>query len=246
VSAFYESSPALFRHLIEHYGMPDQICPLPSGAMRLCGPMASTVDEVMRHVDLPRRARALDLGCAVGGSTFRLRRYFSHVVGVDGSRSFLNAARTLQRSREVSAVWEDEKHAPRSCFVRLPADAIVDGVEFREAAVDDLPAGLGTFDLVFMEKVLECLPDPERCVRQMADVVVPGGYFVHVSFYWWEPELTAPDKQLGTPAQALSRLETVLAPHFTREHRFKVPFLIEGDATWFSYGVAEALVWKRR
>jgi len=246
MSTFYESSPALFRHLIEHYGIPDQICPLPSGATRLCGAMTSTVDEAMRLLDLPCRERALDLGCAVGASTFKLRRYFSHVVGIDGSRSFLKAARTLQQSREVTAVWEDEKYPSRSCCVRLPADAIVDGIEFREADVDDLPADLGVFDLVFMEKVLECLPDPEHSVRQMAALVAPGGYFVLVSLYWWESELTAPNKQLGTPAQALSRLETALAPHFTREHRFKVPYLIEGNPTGFSYGVAEALVWKRR
>eukprot|EP00965_Chrysotila_dentata_P159474 5268082-Pleurochrysis_carterae.AAC.1 len=36
--------------------------------------------------------RALDIGCAVGGSTFELARGFNQVVGVDLSASFIQAA----------------------------------------------------------------------------------------------------------------------------------------------------------
>ena len=36
--------------------------------------------------------RALDIGCAVGGSTFELTRYFDNVVGVDFSQHFIDAA----------------------------------------------------------------------------------------------------------------------------------------------------------
>jgi 2-polyprenyl-3-methyl-5-hydroxy-6-metoxy-1,4-benzoquinol methylase len=35
---------------------------------------------------------ALDIGCAVGGATFELARSFSHVLGIDYSQSFVDAA----------------------------------------------------------------------------------------------------------------------------------------------------------
>ena len=35
---------------------------------------------------------ALDLGCAVGGAAFELARSFSHVLGIDFSHKFIEAA----------------------------------------------------------------------------------------------------------------------------------------------------------
>ena len=37
-------------------------------------------------------AVALDIGCAVGGATFQLARAFPHVLGIDFSQQFVNAA----------------------------------------------------------------------------------------------------------------------------------------------------------
>ncbi|MCE0499073.1 MAG: class I SAM-dependent methyltransferase [Methylacidiphilales bacterium] len=243
---YYDSSPGLHWLLIEHYGMPDQIVPVQREALRLCGSTVLTVEEAMRQVDLPHRHRALDLGCAVGAGVFKLRRYFDHVVGIDLSNSQLAQARALQRARATSVTWTEAGFEPRTCLVRLADDVMTGGIEFREADIYALPADLGVFDLVIMNKVLECLPDPERCMGQMPGLVAPGGYFVHVSSYRWSPEFTPPEKQLGTPARAQAQLDELLSPHFTLERRFKVPFMIESDPTWFCYGVAEALLWKRR
>jgi SAM-dependent methyltransferase len=246
MSAQYDSSEALFRLLWEHYGMHDQISPVHPAAKRLCGTLDATVDEALRGLELPRRKRALDLGCGVGGSTFRLRNYFPHVVGVDRSAVLMDAARTMQRERSASATYRPEGFEPRTCYVRLPENCVVEGIDFREGDACDLPADLGVFDLVYMEKLLDRLPDPERCLRRLAGLIAPGGAFVHISPYWWRQEFTAPEYGLGPPEQSAARLDEILSPDFTHARRFKVPFLYQAHLTWFSYGLAEASIWSRR
>lgn len=41
-------------------------------------------------------ARALDVGCAVGGATFELSKYFDSVVGIDFSHAFVDTANELK------------------------------------------------------------------------------------------------------------------------------------------------------
>jgi len=43
--------------------------------------------------------RALDLGCAVGGATFHLTKYYSNVLGIDFSGAFIEAALDIQVNR---------------------------------------------------------------------------------------------------------------------------------------------------
>jgi SAM-dependent methyltransferase len=244
-SDYYDSAAGQHCLLVEHYGMPGQVLPIQREVPRICGPNIAAVHEAMRRVDLPHRRRALDLGCAVGGSVFALRRYFPRVVGVDRSATLLAQARALQASRQASVTWQAEGCAPQSCFIQLPADAATDGIEFREADVLDLPADLGEFDLVVTEKVPECLPDLPRFLAQLPRLVAPGGYFLHVSSYRWSDQFTPREKQLGTPAQAPAQLDVLLGPAFARRDRFNSTFLLECNAAWFSFGIAEALLWQR-
>jgi 2-polyprenyl-3-methyl-5-hydroxy-6-metoxy-1,4-benzoquinol methylase len=46
--------------------------------------------------------RALDIGCAVGGSSFELSRYFDEVIGIDFSQHLIDAANVMQRTGEMS------------------------------------------------------------------------------------------------------------------------------------------------
>lgn len=44
-------------------------------------------------------AVALDIGCAVGGASFELARSFPHVLGIDYSQHFVNAANVREGGR---------------------------------------------------------------------------------------------------------------------------------------------------
>ena len=88
-TGFYESDAAVEQYLLFHYGTPEQICPLLPEARTACGFPARCVSESLRHIVLQKRARALDLGCAVGRSSFELGRHFDEVVGIDFSGRFI-------------------------------------------------------------------------------------------------------------------------------------------------------------
>jgi SAM-dependent methyltransferase len=240
--SYYDTEAGVHRLLVEHF---NQALPVHREASRICGSNMVALHEAMRRIHLPQRRRALDLGCAVGGSVFALRHYFPHVVGVDRSAPLLARARSLQETRQASVTWIEEDHAPQTCFIQLPESVATDGIEFREADVLDLPADLGEFDLVITEKVPECLPDLPRFLAQIPRLVAPGGYFLHVSSYRWAEEFAPSGLHLGTPGQAPAQLDTLLGPGFVRRDRFNSTFLLEGNTMWFSFGIAEALLWQR-
>ena len=69
---YYESPDALGHYLLLHFGSRDDTCryPLPSeGVLGFPHRCATLVRDTARQLDLPR-ARALNLGCAVGGAAF--------------------------------------------------------------------------------------------------------------------------------------------------------------------------------
>ena len=76
----------------------------------------SVVNLIDRTVELmnqfaPRRVKALDLGCAVGRSTFELARTFDSVVGLDYSDAFIDAAEHLRQRRSMEYKrWDTGAH----------------------------------------------------------------------------------------------------------------------------------------
>lgn len=65
------------------------------------------------------RARALDIGCAVGGASFELARHFDSVVGVDFSSAFIKAANNMKEagSRDYISVVEGSLTATETAKV---------------------------------------------------------------------------------------------------------------------------------
>src|SRR5579871_4767553 len=99
---FYESDAALDQYLLFHYGTPEQICPLLPAMHSACGFPTRCVTEPLRHFTPTGRARALDLGCAVGRSSFELGHYFDEVLGIDFSSRFVDAARHMASQGRVT------------------------------------------------------------------------------------------------------------------------------------------------
>src|SRR5712692_7557295 len=89
--SYYETDRALSDYLLFHYGTPEQLAPYdfsPSGALHF---PVRCVAECLDLTRLPSEARALDLGCAAGRSTFELARHCTQVVGIDYSACFIAA-----------------------------------------------------------------------------------------------------------------------------------------------------------
>ena len=105
----YETPTQLHEYLQMHYALPtqllahDEVSDIPWTAMRFpaeCGRECITwlKSEADRWGGAAgtSKLRVLDIGCAVGRSSFEAARYVGEVVGVDFSHSFIAAANQLK------------------------------------------------------------------------------------------------------------------------------------------------------
>ncbi len=244
---FYESDAAVEQYLLFHYGTPEQICPLLPEARTACGFPARCVSESLRHIDLRKRARALDLGCAVGRSSFELGRHFDEVVGIDFSRLFVAEAERMRRQHLMTIHAPREGEAKDEMHVQLPPDLRTGRVQFETGDACALRGDLGSFDLVLMANLIDRLPDPARCLARLPDLVGSAGWLVITSPYTWLEEYTPREKWLdGGGHGTLSALKERLAPAFEFERAFDLPFLIREHRRKFQWSVAEVSIWQRK
>jgi putative 4-mercaptohistidine N1-methyltranferase len=244
--SFYDSDAALAQYLLFHYGTPEQICPLLPEARGACGFPARCVAEPLRELELSRRNRALDLGCAVGRSSFELARSFAEVTGIDFSQRFIAAARDMQKRREAIVRVPSEGALEDEVRVELPRDLPVENVRFEQGDACDLRAGLGQFDFVLMANLIDRLPDPARCLAHLPALVAPGGGLVITSPYTWMEEYTPREKWLPGAEGTLAALRKILAPAFEFRRALDLPFLIRDHRRKYQWSVAEASVWQRK
>lgn len=242
---FYESDAALEQYLLFHYGKPEQICPVLPEARGACGFPVRCVTEPLQHVALARRSRALDLGCAVGGSSFELGRYFDEVVGIDFSGRFIAAATQMGKERVVTVRAPREGTMSDELKLELPADLRTEHVRFEQGDACRLRADLGTFDFVLMANLIDRLPDPAKCLERLPDLVSPGGWMVVTSPYTWLEEYTPREKWMMDERGTLSALEKKLTPAFKLRKTMDLPFLIREHRRKYQWSVAEGSVWER-
>ena len=250
--SYYETDRAVSEYLLLHFAAPEQLLPYtfgPSGALHF---PVRCVAECLAPTRLPPGARALDLGCAVGGAAFELARHCPQVVGIDYSTRLIRVARDLQQHGAItfSYVEEGELTLPVTAFV--PAGIDLQRVAFEEGDAQELRADLGLFDVVLMANLIDRLRDPQRCLRQLPGLVKPGGQLILTSPYTWSSEFTPRENWLGGFEHAGKRIKTwdtlqeILCPHFDLTARKDLPFLIREHARKFQWSVAEASTWIRR
>jgi putative 4-mercaptohistidine N1-methyltranferase len=244
-TSFYDTDAALAQYLLFHYGTPAQICPLLPQARGACGFPVRCVTEPLRHVTLARTARALDLGCAVGRSSFELARTFDEVVGIDFSARFIEAARTMQHLGTMTIRAAREGVALDEFQLDLPADLPCERVHFQQGDAGALPSDLGTFDLVLMANLIDRLPDPAHSLTRLPSLVTPGGWLILTSPYTWLEEHTPRGKWLDQGQGTLTALRAHLAPAFTLAHTFDLPMVIRDHHRKTQWTVTEASVWER-
>src|SRR5277367_1204318 len=119
---FYESDAGVEQYLLFHYGTPEQICPLLPEARTACGFPVRCVRESFRHIVLQKRTRALDLGCAVGRSSFELGWHFDELVGIDFSARFIAVAEQMRNERTMVVRVPREGSATDELRLELPSD----------------------------------------------------------------------------------------------------------------------------
>ena len=238
---YYESDDALAQYLWLHYVGPGDTAPFP----------VRCVTQTLDRTRLRGGSRALDLGCAVGRSSFELARCCEEVVGLDYSERFIAAARRLQGGESMSFDLVEQGELKETFTARAPEGIDRGRVRFIQGDAQKLPDDLGSFDVVLMANLLCRLPKPQSLLERAAGLLRPGGQLVITTPSTWKQIYTPRENWLGgylqdgAPMRTLDGLHRLLDPAFSLVRRLDLPLLIREHARKFEYIVAEATVWIR-
>ena len=239
----YESPDLLGEYMLFHYGSAADLMPWPAGPSEAVGFPVRTVSELIDPATLGEGARGLDLGCAVGRSTFELTSHCSRVKGIDFSDSFIRTAKELLEKGSLSYRFREEGDSFRSATATVsPAEG--SRAEFEVGDACDLPSGLGSFDVVHAANLLCRLPDPRLFLDRLGTLVKPGGQLLLTTPFTWLEEFTPRDHWLGS-GDSEDALGRILEPSFAREHRKEIPFVIREHRRKFQYSVSLGSRWRR-
>ena len=191
----YETDRLLAEYLLFHYGEDHEVMPWPCGPAHALHYPVRCVSECFGFASLPKGGRALDLGCAVGCSSFELARHFPEVIGIDySSRASIAAACELRANGQLAYRCAEEGDLSTDLLATMPSEIDRSRAQFERGDAMELRADLGTFDAVLLANLIDRLRDPHRCLERLPSLVNPGGQVVIASPYTWLPEFTPREK----------------------------------------------------
>ncbi|MFK7864703.1 MAG: 5-histidylcysteine sulfoxide synthase, partial [Pseudohongiellaceae bacterium] len=253
----YDTDEVVNQYLLFHYGSAEE---QRDSVIHSNVGHPTTVNLIDRTVELMnefalKRDNALDLGCAVGRSSFELARDFSQVVALDYSDAFIDAANELKRNTTLDYKrWDTGKH-----FTELTAsvDKAIDSerLTFLQGDAADLDAldifdNSGPFDAILLSNLLCRLAHPENCLSQFVDsdkYLKVGGILVITSPNTWMEQYTDPNNFLdGEDSEATLAAIGKLLPGFELLHQEDVPFMIREHRRKYEYIVSQGSVWRKK
>ena len=244
----YELDSAVSQYIEFHYG--DSYFNVPNF------PVACIQHCMEAAADVPR-ARALDLGCATGRSSFELARHFQHVDAIDFSARLIQAPSELQASGLQRYAIQDEGDIvtyKEISIEDLGYQDIKDNVTFMQGDACNLPEKFSDYDLVFAGNLIDRLYDPDKFLQLIKGRIKPGGVLVLTSPYTWLEEFTERKNWLGgykadtgENYTTLEGIAAALEPEFEPLGKpVDVPFVIRETRRKFQHTVAELSAWKKR
>ncbi len=242
----YECDTLLQQYLVFHYATAAEQFPYGFGGADALDFPARCVREGLDLKTLRPDSTALDLGCAVGRSTFELARHCTEVLGIDYSAAFIGAANELKTKGGLQAKRLDEGASYTSLDLELDASIDRRRVRFETGDAQELPAELGSFEVVLACNLICRLPEPMRLLNRLPQLVRPGGQLFMTTPFTWLEEYTPRANWLGeNSADSYEGLRSSLEPAFVLEKTWDMPFLIREHARKFQYSIAQASRWRR-
>jgi 5-histidylcysteine sulfoxide synthase/putative 4-mercaptohistidine N1-methyltranferase len=239
-NAHYESDAMLGRYLHMHYAPPSEHTPSLAGvtppAIRSLPEHCAELAIQFAHAS----TSALDVGCAVGRSTFEMATHFEHVVGIDLSQRFIDTANQLKRGESLHYSLPITGIQRAAQLAKLNEKLLPQRVQFEQGDAMALPPSLNGFDAILIANTICRLPNPSQCLRDLVSRLNPKGIVVVVSPYSWFAEFT-PQSEWIEGGEALAKVMT----GYQLLHEENIPFLITDHARKYEYIISHATVWQK-
>lgn len=243
----YEMDEAVSQYIEFHYGEEYFNVPnFPVSCIRHC---------ISSSQGLPR-AKALDIGCATGRSSFELALHFDHVDALDFSARLIQAPSQLQSTGLQRYAIQEEGDIvsfKEISLEQLGYEGIKDKVNFMQGDACNLPDKFSHYDLVFAGNLIDRLYDPAKFLELIKGRINPGGLLVITSPYTWLEEFTEKEKWLGGFKAAtgenfttLEGIQQTLEPEFIQHQEpIDVPFVIRETRRKHQHTIAQLSIWQK-
>ncbi|NOG32659.1 5-histidylcysteine sulfoxide synthase [Halomonas sp. TBZ9] len=246
-SAYYESDARMAEYAEFHYG--DEWFGVANFPQALA-------NKALASMAGRQKARALDLGCASGRSSFELAREFEHVDGVDFSANFIRQGVEMaeQKVLRYTRVEEGElvSYQERT-LASLELEDSAERVNFHQGDACNLKPQFNHYDLVLAANLIDRLYKPSQFLQSIHERINAGGILMIASPYTWLEEYTPKEewiggfKRDGENVTTLEGLKELLEPHFRMiSEPEKVPFVIRETMHKYQHSLSEVTLWERR
>ncbi len=236
----YETRRLVEEYLLFHYGQSEDVLGWAGGPADATG----FPERVARYVADAKVGRALDVGAAVGRSSYVLSEVAEEVVGIDFSQAFVSAAESLKQSGSEKISRLIEGNLRDEITIHRPEQGNPACITFQQGDAMNLSEDLGTFDRVLAANLICRLPEPKRFLDRLPSLVNPGGIVVLATPCTWLEEFTPPEN--FPQGRTLEWLKQEMSAKFELIKEANEPFLIRETARKFQWTVSQVTVWKKR
>lgn len=235
----YETDKLLAEYLLFHFAKPEEILPWEFGPREALDYPVRVADYFSKN----QAKRGLDIGCAVGRSSYEMSRSCEEVIGIDYSHAFADAAEEIKKApRRIPRL--EEAHQNTELTVSLPEGIEPARCHFEQGDAMNLREDLGTFDRVLAANLICRLTHPEKFLSRLPSLVNSGGEVVLATPCTWLEDFTPPEN--WPQGHTLDWLKETLAENFELVEEANEPFLIRETARKFQWTVALVTKWRRR
>lgn len=200
--------------------------------------------------------KALDIGCAVGRSSFELAKHFDHVTGIDFSARLINLGVQLATQGVIRYSIADEgelMHHYERRLDELGLSSVANKVEFLQGDACNLMPHFTGYDVVLAANLIDRLYDPALFLSSIYQRMNAGGVLLIASPYTWLEEHTKKEnwvggiKRDGENVSTLEGLKSVLGEHFDlMQAPQQVPFVIRETSRKFQHTLSDVTLWVKR
>ncbi|MCF6301439.1 MAG: 5-histidylcysteine sulfoxide synthase [Proteobacteria bacterium] len=244
----YETDELISQYLEFHYG--DEYFGVKNFPV-------ACIEHIIKKInkDSPMK-KALDLGCAVGRSSFELARHYGQVDAVDFSTRFIRNAINLCEHGEVKYLNTEEGELSTIKSFQLNSlnlGSKIHNVHFSQGDACNLDKKYHDYDLVFAGNLIDRLYHPKQFLLDITARIKPLGYLAITSPYTWLEEYTKKQNWLGgykdngENTTTLDGLKQALGDKFELiTEPEDIPFVIRETARKHQHSIAQLTLWQKK